>query len=244
MEQFNKLFNNKGVIDIGNTRIKAAVFNSESEIIDHSTFKTLAETYDWLSENQVCSVIISSTSSIEITPDPRLKIITLNHNSKIPFKNLYQTPLTLGPDRIAIMAAAFFMYPNKNVLVFDIGTCITIDFLNESGEYYGGNISPGVQLRLKAMHEMTGLLPLSSFEYQTNSLGNNTMSALANGVFNGISNEIKGYIDSFNKQYNNLIIVFTGGDSKYFEVTQKNEIFAHPNWTLQGLYHLLTINEK
>ncbi|MDP2176305.1 MAG: type III pantothenate kinase [Bacteroidota bacterium] len=235
---------NRGVVDIGNTRIKSAVFNLNGEIIQKTSFISLEETYDWLSENEVFSLIISSTSSLLIKVDNRFKTIILNHECKIPFINMYETPHTLGTDRIAIMAAAKYLYPNENVLVFDIGTCITIDFLNKSGKYFGGNISPGIQLRFKSMHEMTGRLPLSNIDIKTTSLGNNTLSALANGVFYGILNEINGYIDFFTNEHKNIKIVLTGGDSKYFEVTQKNEIFAHPDWILQGLYYLLKINEK
>jgi type III pantothenate kinase len=235
---------NKGVLDIGNTRIKAAVFSEKGNLTTKHYLKSIEDAYAFLLENEISSVMISSTASHNIPIDHRFKIHKLNQNSLLPFKNLYDTPQTLGTDRIAAMAAAFHEFPNQNVLVFDFGTCITIDFLNDKAEYRGGNISPGINLRFRALDEMTGLLPLSKLDNKTETLGNNTLSAIANGVFKGIANEIEGYIQEHKTLHKDLKIVFTGGDSKHFEVTQKNKIFANPDWTLIGLYHLLIINEK
>jgi type III pantothenate kinase len=234
----------KGVIDIGNTRIKGGIFSNKGEFISNHVFNSIEECYDTMFEQSVSKIIISSSASNEIKHDNRFNVILLNQNCKVPFNNLYGTPQTLGTDRIAAMSAAINVFPNQNVLVFDIGTCITIDFLDQNGTFYGGNISPGIQLRLRALDEMTGLLPLSNHEYKTDTLGNNTLSAIANGVFKGISNEIDGYINEYSTRFPDLKIVFTGGDSKHFEVTQKNKIFANPDWNLIGLYHLLIINEK
>jgi type III pantothenate kinase len=140
----------------------------------------------------------------------------LNEKSKLPFINLYKTPETLGRDRIAAVAAASVKFPKMPVLIFDIGTCMTIDFINESNEYMGGNISPGVNMRLKAMNLLTDKLPLSSKEYLTDFLGDSTLSALANGAVEGLCKEIDGYIVNFKLNYPKLKVVFCGGDAIFF----------------------------
>jgi len=235
---------NRGVIDKGNTRLKVGIFTSLNELIKSATVMNMDECELLFNEFSVNSVLISNSGSdIEITDKTR-SYLNLNTQFNLPFINLYQTPNTLGTDRIAALSAAVSLFPNTNVLIFDLGTCLTIDFINEKGEYKGGNISPGLNMRYKAMHEFTSKLPLVEINSYSELMGNCTQNALSNGGKLGLKFEIEGYINYYQQQYSNLQIVLTGGDIQHLDITQKNKIFADPNFVLHGLYHLLILNEK
>ncbi|MEZ4804609.1 MAG: type III pantothenate kinase [Bacteroidia bacterium] len=235
---------NKGVIDIGNTRIKSAIFNAQGEITKLDTFQIAKNAVDWLKSNQVDSIFVSSVSQKHSELEIDSNIQFLRPDSILPFKNLYKSQETLGLDRIAAMAAASVLYPNQAVLVFDIGTCMTIDFLYPDNSYKGGNISPGIEMRLNSMHTMTGRLPLAAKDMTTPLMGDSTHSALATGAMLGMKYEIEGYLNEFSKKYPNLIAIGCGGDFMYFDIPSKYKIFAAPNFVLYGLYHLLLLNEK
>lgn len=234
---------NKAVIDIGNTRIKCALFNPQGELIESRNFTIFKEMENWL-KNSGARLAMACTVGQNPIPEVKdIRIIELNHHIKLPFRNLYKTPETLGVDRIAAMAAAASIYPGKPVLVFDIGTCMTIDFMSPASEYKGGNISPGLEMRLRAMHDYTGKLPFASVRNATEALGDSTLAALANGAIEGMRQEIHGYVDYFASAYPGLVVVICGGDSPHFDKPYKYRIFAAPNFVLQGLYHLLLLNE-
>lgn len=233
----------KGVIDIGNTRIKTAVFNHEAVLVEKAYFHTLINAIEWLNERQVTSLMSASVAQAILPQIPGIKTYSLTYQSKLPFDNQYSSKETLGVDRIAAMAAAAIEFPNSAVLVFDIGTCMTVDLLHPDGTYNGGNISPGIEMRLKAMHNFTQRLPLATKEDVAEMLGHNTVSALANGVINGMQFEINGYIEHFKQLYPDLKIVLCGGDYSYFDKQHKYEIFAAPDFVLKGLYYLLILNE-
>jgi type III pantothenate kinase len=235
---------NRGVIDKGNTLLKVGVFNSENELVKSDKVMNMKECELIFNEYSVNSVLISNSGSdIEITDNTR-SYLKLNNQFNLPFINLYETPNTLGTDRIAALSAAITLFPNSNVLIFDLGTCLTIDFINEKGVFKGGNISPGLNMRYKAMHEFTSKLPLVEIYSNTEIMGNSTQNALSNGGKLGVLFEIEGYINYYQQQYSNLHIVLTGGDIQHLDITQKNKIFADPNFVLHGLYHLLILNEK
>lgn len=234
---------NKLVIDVGNTLVKGGLFNEKGELakieVAHSIHEII-EKFETANLNYVYLSSVKKLSEINIS----IPFGVLDDKSILPFKNLYKTPETLGRDRIAAVAAASVLYPHTPVLILDIGTCMTIDFINASNEYLGGNISPGINMRLKAMNLLTDKLPLSSKDCETDFLGDSTLSALANGAIVGMSNEIEGYIVNFMLNYPDLKVVFCGGDAIFFEKRVKNKIFADPNFVLQGLYQLLLLNEK
>jgi type III pantothenate kinase len=235
---------NRGVIDIGNTRIKAAVFNPEGLLLEKTICISPAEATDWMRSKGIVSVIAASVGQQILPGESGLNLISLTHESKLPFENLYERPETLGVDRIAAMAAAAHLYPGRAVLVFDIGTCMTIDLLQPDNIYKGGNISPGLDMRLKAMHQMTGRLPLVSHTEAVKTLGRSTHAAIASGAVSGMRHEIEGYIRSYSELYPGLVTVLCGGDHMHFEFPSENRIFADPNFVLQGLFHLLLLNEK
>ena len=234
---------NKGVIDIGNTRCKLAVFNQQGQIIAQKTFKTLSPGLDWLIKQKVSSVIASSVSLKVPKSHKGIPILNVSTDLKLNFINHYQSK-TLGADRLCGITAAVETYPKCPILIIDIGTCVTIDLVNAQGEYLGGNISPGLLMRLKAMHSMTQKLPLVKLNEAKLSLGQTTRSAIANGTLIGLQNELLGYIEHYNTQYKALKIVVCGGDASHFVFPAKYKIFVHEYLVLQGLYALLKINEK
>ena len=233
----------KGVIDIGNTRNKAAIFNENGKIETIESFETAQQASEWLVSMGAAHLMVSDVKGASFAAMPSVKVQYLSTETKLPFTNLYATPNTLGTDRIAVMAAVATLYPNQASLVFDIGSCMTIDLLEPNMEYHGGNISPGLQMRLKAMQHFTGKLPLSDLEHLHLPMGNTTLSALSNGAFTGLKNEIEGYIETTLKQYPEANIILCGGDAHYFEKQLKYKIFANHNLVLHGLYHLLIFND-
>jgi type III pantothenate kinase len=234
-----------GAIDIGNTRIKTALFQN-NELMQENYLSDLAQVLEWVKSTQPNFTIISSVKKITEVYLKEVSTITktffLDHSLPLPFKNLYQTPTTLGADRLAGIAGAMFFYPQKNCLVFDLGTCITIDFLNEKGEFEGGNISLGMQMRFRALHEFTSKLPYIQPSQKNNLTGKNTEQAIENGVIQGIILEIEGYIEAYKQKYTDLQVILCGGDTEYFADKIKNTIFAVPNLNLWGLYQILQYN--
>jgi type III pantothenate kinase len=168
--------------------------------------------------------------------------VILDHHTKIPVKNKYDTPETLGKDRIAAVSAAYKLFTKNNHLVIDIGTCMTLDFVTKAGNYLGGNISPGVNLRLRAMHEFTSSLPLVKFDKTKKLLGKSTNEAIKNGAVYGITTEIESYIRRLEIKYDNINVILTGGDATFFGELIDYQIFVDPNLVLKGLNEILKIN--
>jgi len=168
--------------------------------------------------------------------------MTLSHKTKVPIKNLYGTPKTLGLDRLAVMVAAAVTYPGKSALVIDIGTCMTYDYLEEGKNYLGGNIAPGVELRLKGMHHFTSALPLVDRAFNQEQLGKSTKTALQNGAVWGIKLEIEAFIKTLTKKRGKMVVILTGGDASYFGEQLDSKIFVAPNFLLKGLNAILEYN--
>jgi len=237
-------------IDVGNTLIKLGVFDSENLRLKKTCIKkdflhTLTEISVDFRNIQKC--IISSVANLSehqlLKLQQQFDVLVLNHQTKIPFTNKYETPQTLGIDRIALVSAAAEKYPDKNVLVIDAGTCITYDFLNSKNEYLGGAISPGISLRYKALHTFTEKLPLLEANNPSIYIGNNTITSIHSGVVNGVLYEIDGYIAEYKKNYDNLTVILTGGDVHFLRDSLKNDIFANSNFLLEGLNHILEYNK-
>ena len=235
------------IIDVGNTRVKAAVFEKDNlkEVVVFQKEDIISETKKILKKNDISSSIVSAVATLS---DENLKelhgflnLMELNHKTKVPFKNNYKTPNTLGVDRIALAAYAASEYPNKNVLVIDAGTCITFDFVNK-GTYLGGAISPGLKMRYKSLNNYTSKLPLLETKEPENFIGDNTNNCIHSGVVNGIVNEIDGVILQYKSKYQDLTVVLTGGDTNFLAKQLKNHIFANPNLVLEGLHKILIYN--
>ena len=238
------------VVDIGNTRIKFAIFDNQKLVIDEkiesgiflSKVKELFEAFP-----KIDNAIISSVKKLDKESDILslfCKVHVLSHTSKTPFKNSYATPDTLGVDRIAIVTAAFYEYPRKNVLIIDAGTCITYDVINDYGEYLGGAISPGLLMRYKAMHNQTDALPLLSPNQLLDFIGNTTESSMHSGVVNGTVQEIDGVIEQYKQRFKDLTVILTGGDTQFLSKRLKNTIFADSKFLLVGLNFLLEYNKR
>lgn len=238
------------VIDIGNTFIKIGLFEKDKLHI-HASFSHQDFEHEMLhlkKNYNINQVILSSVG--KLTEEQKQKVFSLfdchvlTQQSQLPFINKYQTPHTLGVDRIALAASAVGRFPNTNVLVIDSGTCITYDFVNESNEYLGGAIAPGIQSRYKSLHDYTANLPLLEKEIPENYIGNNTNSSIHSGVVNGIAREIDGIINQYSDDYEKLTVVLTGGDAEFLAKQLKNSIFVRPFFLLEGLYIISKLNTK
>jgi type III pantothenate kinase len=171
------------------------------------------------------------------------KFIELDENTPLPVKNLYKTPGTLGKDRIAAAVGAFDLYPETSLLIIDAGTAITYDIVNASGEFLGGNISPGIEMRFQALHTFTGKLPLVKRQPFDRLFGTTTEEAIVAGVQNGVIFEVDKAIDTFKDFYKNLKVIITGGNAEFFERKLKNSFFVNFNLIALGLNRILEHNE-
>ncbi len=240
----------KLAIDIGNTFTKLAIFE-QTEIIKLYHFKqfSIKELYQIEADySNINSAIVSTVNKLPQALKGYLyknyHFIELNSNTPIPIVNKYKTPETLGNDRLAAVVAGASLYPNQNVLVIDAGSCITFDFVNRKNEYIGGSISPGIQIRFKAMNSFTQNLPLIEYKKFDYLIGSTTEESILSGVLNGVLNEIDGIITSYKGNYENLTIILGGGDYICFDKRLKNNIFAIPNIVLLGLNVILDFNDN
>ena len=235
-------------IDQGNSSTKVGVFD-HNVLVDSYTYKTIKneDISDLITKFNINACILSSV----IVDNDELyswlkksinKLIVLTHNTPVPIENLYQTPETLGKDRLAAVIGAAFLKPDTDILVIDAGTAITYDFIDAKKRYHGGNIAPGLDLRLRSLHEFTQKLPLVSVTTDHPFLGNNTNSALISGAVYGIVFEIDGYINTLKIKYPQLSTFLTGGSIFYFDNKLKNAIFAERNLVLIGLNRILQYN--
>ena len=239
------------VIDVGNTRTKIGIFAGD-KLIEQVGFAEL--TPDSLS--QVCakypelkSAILSAVKgySQKIVADlERLKIkfIELDHETPLPIANLYKTPKTLGKDRLAAAIGANKKYPNQNVLIVDAGTAITFDLVTAKNEFFGGNISLGLDMRFKALNHFTGKLPLLEKHSDYPFIGQTTEEAMQAGVQNSVRFEIVSYYQELQRDYSGLKLILTGGDATYLSHFLEVPFVVEQNLTLEGLNYLLNFNNN
>jgi len=235
-------------IDIGNSLIKCAVFEADMIIQKYVFEKSKADkeiATILFNHPNIKNGILSSVGKIDDIIflkklKKRITIVEVNHKSILPFNNKYTTPHTLGQDRMVLAAGATLLFPKKNRLIIDVGTCITYDFVNQEDEYLGGAISPGLTLRYKALHNYTEKLPLLSPKIPNNFIGNSTDEAIQSGVVIGIINEIDGFISQYSLKYKDLTIILTGGDTDFLAKSIKSTIFANSNFLLESLNALFT----
>ena len=233
------------VIDAGNTRIKVGIFDGRV-LTEKYLFANLIELEAFLKLRHFDNAIISSVGleatemvdHIQVT-DLRL---TLSHLLPLPVAIRYGTPHTLGVDRIAAVCGAWELFPNQNSLVIDAGTCITYEWLDARGNYFGGSISPGLDMRLNAMHTFTARLPLVPVHSEADLVGGNTEQALQSGAWHGVVSEMDGIIERYVNKYGPLQVVLCGGDTALFENRLKHTIFAAPDLVLSGLNRILLHN--
>ena len=234
-------------LDFGNTRMKAAIFKNgnleqaftlngdgidqiKGILQDHQPEKSILSSV--IHHNPAINEVLSSNTSFHL----------LNHLTKLNFTVPVGKPETVGADRLALSAAVVHFYPGKNNLVVGLGSCITYNFINKFNQFLGGSISPGLEMRFRAMHEQTALLPLIEKDWNFPLIGYDTKTNLLSGVIMGMAKEIEGIVAAYEEKYSNFNVVLTGGDCTYFERLLKKKIFADPNLLYKGLYAISETN--
>ena len=235
----------KLIVDSGNTSLKAAFCRGKKMIrlYRDTSFAFLQQETVLKQYGQPVAIIFSSVSRQRKLPLRLTKgascVMTLEPGLQLPFRIRYKTPETLGNDRIANAAGARVVFPGKPVLVIDAGTCLKFDFVNKQGDYVGGSIAPGLQMRYDALNHFTARLPALSFTGKIMLTGTSTRDSLVAGVQTGILAETACMIELYKARHKGLKVILTGGDWRFFESNLKNHIFVSPNLTLSGLNEIL-----
>lgn len=237
------------VLDIGNSLLKAGIFKNNN-LINYCEFNKdyFLNVKSILDNNPISHSIASNVSEsnnklIELLSN-KTNLIEFNSSLNVPFKNCYQSKNTLGKDRIALVSNASKEYPKENVLLIDLGSCITFDFLNNKNEYLGGSISPGLRMRYKSLNNYTANLPLLDPKEIDYFIGKNTEDSIHSGIINGIISELNSTVEKYKSQYKKIRIILTGGDSKFLFKKIKSGIFANSNFLIFGLNFLIELNKK
>lgn len=239
------------VIDIGNSLTKVAIFEEDAlvETICYDEFNisrltALKSIYSGLNKAILSSVAGLDSGLLKVLYDQFDQFIEFNHHTPVPIENLYESKDTLGVDRIAAAVGAIVLFPRKDLLVIDAGTAITFDLIDKNHRFLGGNISPGLKMRFKALHEFTQRLPSVSYANDWQEIGKTTEKAIRAGVQNGLIFEIDGMIDHVHKEWPDCQVILTGGDSFFFDKKLKNAIFVKYEITLIGLNRILEYNAE
>jgi len=233
--------------DFGNTRKKVAVFN-EAEldkvvVLKDDTEGSIQQLIDeYKPQRTILSSVIEHNPAMETLLAANGSFHKLSHLTKLAFTTPVGKPETIGADRLALCAAAGRFYPTKNNLVIGMGTCITYNFINKYHEFLGGGISPGLEMRLRAMSQFTAKLPLIKPSANVPLMGYDTNTNLLSGAVLGMAKEIDGFIDAYKEKYGNFNVLLTGGDIVYLASHLKNKIFADPDLIFKGLYAISEVN--
>lgn len=231
-------------IDAGNTRTKWAVFENDT-LVDVGIIKndevqnsltTILQKYPLLQQAIFASVSCVDARELKFLENS-LQVVVVDRKDPFPFKNLYQSPETLGLDRMILAATAVLRYPSSHRLVIDAGTCITYDYVDDQDQYHGGAISPGLQMRYNAMHQFTAKLPQLELTEQVSLVGHDTAHSMHSGVIHGVVGEMEYMIQNIIADKENFTIILTGGDAEFLAKRLKSIIFAHSNFLLEGLNH-------
>jgi type III pantothenate kinase len=238
------------VLDFGNSYQKLALFsNGEMIRMEQASHTTVSKIKEFVSENHrisasILSSVIPYPVSIRKFLESNFSFLEMNETTPVPFMNMYTNPATLGYDRLAAAVAGFNAFPEKNVLVIVLGSAITYNLITKKREFLGGAISPGMNMRFRALHTFTGKLPLVTFSEVPDAVGRDTEGSLLSGVINGITTEIRGMTEMYRKKFPGLETVISGGDLNYFINRLKISIFAFPDIVLHGLHQILDFNVK
>ena len=233
--------------DFGNTRLKAALFQN-SKLIEIFIFEndgveiigSVLKNFDI--QKSILSSVIDHDPEIENLLSSKTKFHKLNHLSRLPFTTPVGKPETIGADRLALSAAAVYFFPKQHNLVIGMGSCITYNFINADHEFLGGGISPGMEMRMKALNQFTAKLPIVKPDGNVPLVGYDTVSNILSGVVMGMANEIDGFINAYKERYGNFNVHLTGGDLVYLAPHLKNQIFADPELIFKGLYAVSEVN--
>lgn len=233
--------------DFGNSRLKLAIFTGRelNDVVvlesDHpSAIEKLLEKYQ--PQKSILSSVINHDAALEELLTAKTKFHKLSYTSKIPITTAVGKPETIGADRLAICSAAVDLYPRQHCLAIGLGTCITYNYINKFHEFLGGSISPGMNMRFRAMHEQTAMLPMIEAEHSFPLIGYDTKTNLLSGVIIGMAKEIDGIIDAYNEKYSHLKVMLTGGDMDFFMPHIKNKLNADPYLLFKGLFAISELN--
>ena len=239
------------VIDWGNSSLKTGWFDGPT-LLETGRYESPAELLDDFVRRPVAQVLVSSTS--RPGSDIRLGLAgletdfwVLDSQTPVPIRNAYDTPTTLGADRLAAAVGATTLFPGQDCIVFDLGTCLTADFIDREAVFQGGLISPGLQMRFRAMHEQTARLPLVPVPAELDNAwptltARNTQQAMQSGALNGLLFEMNGIIESYRRERPGVVVLVCGGDASSFESRLKPPIFVVPELVLIGLNRILRYN--
>lgn len=235
-------------LDFGNTRKKMGIF-VQSQLIDVQFLQE--ENWTSVVNEAVLKYQIQSISVADVTNtnqsvwqeiNPKTQVLFLESNPQLPIKIEVQKPETIGSDRIAAVIAALHTHPKKHVLVISLGTCITYNFINRYGQFLGGAISLGISMRFQALHQFTAKLPLEKPTNAAPLIGFNTSTSIQSGVLMGTCMEIEGFISAYQARYNQLQVIYTGGDYPFIQPNLSAPHHYEPNLTHLGLFQFSKIN--
>ena len=233
--------------DFGNTRKKAAVFQDaeikEAVVLPDDSVETIRSLIERTqAQKSILSSVVDHNPVMEELLAAKTKYHKLSHLTKVAFTTPVGKPETIGADRLALTAAAVHYYPAKNNFVIGLGTCITYNFINKYHEFVGGAISPGMEMRLKALNYYTAKLPLVKADSNLPLIGYDTNTNILAGVVLGMAKEIDGFIDAYKEKFRNFNVLLTGGDIVHLAPHLKNKIFADPDLIFKGLYAISEVN--
>jgi len=239
------------IIDIGNTRVKLAVFNDDQMIVYKTIQRdqTFDEIVEILAEYDINKAIASQVGKpldglLNLLNQHGIKLLYVSAKLKMPFQIDYKSPDTIGADRLALVAGAMLHRQNTPQLIIDAGTCVTYDFIDANNVYHGGAISPGLALRYKSLNQYTANLPLlQNFEGELPLIGKDTKMSIQVGVLGGLVGEIEAAIVKYSIKFTDLTVYLTGGDEKLLDKYIKNKIFVGTKFLLlEGMNYILNLN--
>lgn len=236
------------IIDIGNTVAKLVAFDGDEPVEEIRTCNdSLSALRAFATKYAFTHGIVGTVKGLTAEAEEQLRslkipILRFSPQTPVPITNRYKSPETLGADRLAAAVGASSLKPGKDLLIIDAGTCVTYEVIDAKGNYWGGNIAPGMQMRLRSLNEFTAKLPLVSAEGDVPGMGYDTETAIRSGVLRGMKYEIEGYIRSMRRKYPHLLVFLTGGDKINFDTTIKSIIFADKFIVPRGLNKILDYN--
>ena len=233
--------------DFGNTRKKCAVFKDgvidKVMLLPEDSVEAIQLLInEFKPAKSILSSVVDHNIAIEDLLTNKTKFHKLSHLTQVAFTTPVGKPETIGADRLALCAAAVHFYPTKNNLVIGMGSCVTYNFINKYHEFVGGAISPGIEMRLKALNYYTAKLPLIKADSNVPLIGYDTNTNILSGVVLGLAKEIDGFIDSYQERFGNFNVLLTGGDITFLGSHLKNKIFADPDLIFKGLYAISEVN--
>lgn len=234
-------------IDFGNTRQKAALFEGHEQkqvrfFGDDLVLSMQELLNEWQPQRSILSSVIHHPAAIEAMLTQHTRFHRLHAGSRLPFSTPVGKPETIGADRLALCAAAVLLFPHQNNLIIGLGSAVTYNFLNVKHEFLGGGISPGMLMRMKALHSFTAKLPIVAPHWNVPLVGYDTKTNIQSGVVLGLAKEIDGFIDAYSQQYGAFNVLLTGGDLVHLAPHLKNLIFADPDLLFKGLYAICDLN--